>query len=414
MARAARIAIIGGGPAGLAAAEAIAETGAGHHVTVYDRMPTLGRKLLMAGRGGLNLTHSEPIDRFLARYGEAAHWLQPVIEAYPPEALRAWAEGLGIETFVGTSGRVFPRGLKASPLLRAWLRRLGQLGVEMVTRARLEGLDAAGRPVIAREGEAGAAIGADATVLALGGASWPRLGSDGGWVAMLEAAGVRVSPLAASNAGLLIVWSEHLRERFHGTALKRVRVAIEGGGEGGPRWIGGDLVVTRKGLEGGPVYGLSGAVRQALGESGRARLIVDLRPDLTAERLAEQIGRVRAGESLANRLRKGAGLPPVAIGLLREAYGGGLAREPAGLAAAIKSVALEAAGLAGLERAISTAGGVAREALDERLMVRAMPGLFIAGEMLDFDAPTGGYLLQAAFSTGRAAGQGVLARLGGR
>lgn len=393
------VAVIGGGPAGLMAAEVAAEAGAS--VTVHDAMPSLGRKFLLAGRGGLNLTHSEPLDAFLHRYGDAPPALGAAIHAFPPAALRAWAEGLGEETVVGSSGRVFPKSWKASPLLRAWLRRLDGLGVRIAPRHRWTGWDEAGGLVFETPEGRRVVAAPDATILALGGASWPRLGSDGGWLPILTAAGVEVTPLQPSNVALQVAWSEHFRERFAGEPLKRIAAMV---GENGRR---GEAVVTRGGLEGGVVYALSAPVRAALAATGEALLHVDLRPDLSEEALAAALAKPRAKQSVSTWLRKAAGLSTVAIGLLREASRE-LPAEPMALARTIKAVPVRVTGMAGLERAISTAGGVSFDAIDENLMLRARPRTFVVGEMLDWDAPTGGYLLQACFATAVAAARGAL------
>ncbi|MFO1148458.1 MAG: TIGR03862 family flavoprotein [Alsobacter sp.] len=395
-----RVAIIGGGPAGLMAAQTLATLRPDAAITVYDHMPSLGRKLLMAGRGGLNLTHAEPLEAFLGRYGEARARLAPLVEAFAPETLRAWAEGLGQETFVGTSGRVFPRAMKASPLLRAWLRRLEQLGVRTALRRRWTGWDGEGRLLFA--GPDGVeAVAADATLLALGGGSWPRLGSDGGWAAILAGLGVRISPLEPANSGFTVDWSEHFRSRFAGQPIKGAAYAAGG------RRLKGEAVATARGIEGGAVYALSRDLREALAREGSATLLVDLRPDAPAEGLAARIAGAKPGQSLSSVLRKALGLSPAAAGLLREAYGAALPRDPGGLAAAAKAVPLRLSGTTGLDRAISTAGGVAWEEVDDALMLKRRPGLFLAGEMLDWEAPTGGYLLQACFATGAAAGRGM-------
>jgi uncharacterized flavoprotein (TIGR03862 family) len=394
-----RAAIVGAGPAGLAAAERLAE--AGITVEIFDRMPSPGRKLLMAGRGGLNLTHSEPLPGFLARYGAEAGWLAPFIAAFPPAALRDWCAGLGQETFTGSSGRVFPVGLKASPLLRAWLARLAAMGVRLHTRRRWLGWDETG----ALRFDGAAPVAADVTVLALGGASWPRLGSDGGWAGIVAARGVRIVPLRPANCGFHAGWSDVLR-RFAGTPLKRIALHFEG------RTVRGEAVLTETGIEGGAVYALSAALREAIAALGAAVPDIDLRPDLDEAALAARLAAPRRGQSLSTFLRKQAGLAPVAIALLREA--GPPPDAPAALAARIRRLPLRLTGIAGLERAISSAGGIARDELDARLMLRRLPGTFAAGEMLDWEAPTGGYLLQACLATGRAAADGARAWLAER
>ncbi|TDR87084.1 NAD(P)/FAD-dependent oxidoreductase [Enterovirga rhinocerotis] len=395
------VAIIGGGPAGLMAAEVAASRGAA--VALYDAMPSLGRKFLMAGRGGLNLTHSEPVPAFLARYGPAAPRLGPAIEAFSPEAVRRWADDLGAETFVGSSGRVFPRAWKASPLLRAWLRRLDGLGVSIALRHRWTGWSSEGELLFETPGGALAAPKPDATILALGGASWPRLGSDGGWVPILEQAGIAVAPLRPSNVGLRIGWSAPFLERFEGAPLKRIAAALGGSVRRG------EAVVTAQGLEGGIVYALSTPIREALERHGEAILALDLRPDLSTEALASALSRPRGKQSMSTFLRKAAGLPPVAIALLREAAGRDIPADPAALAGLVKAAPLRVTGTAGIERAISSAGGVPLDALDGSFMLRDRPGTFVAGEMLDWDAPTGGYLLQACFATGAAAARAAAA-----
>jgi uncharacterized flavoprotein (TIGR03862 family) len=397
---------VGGGPAGLMAAEVLASAGCA--VTVYDRMPSPARKLLIAGRGGLNLTHTEDPERFVTRYGEAAPRLARLIGAFTPGDLRAWCEGLGETTFVGSSGRVFPTAFKASPLLRAWLRRLDGLGVRFAPRHRWEGWDEAGALVFAREAGERVAHRPDAAILALGGASWPRLGSDGAWTGLLAAKGVPVSPLRPANMGFTVAWSEVMRGRFAGEPLKRIALTFAG------RTVRGEAVITEAGIEGGAVYALSAPLREAVLRGAGAVLCVDLRPDLPAEALARRLAAPPAKQSASTFLRKAAGLAPVGIALLREAHGPGLPREPEALARAVKAVPLRLTGVAPIERAISTAGGVPFAALDEGLMLRAVPGVFVAGEMLDWEAPTGGYLLQASFATGVAAAQGALAWLGSR
>ncbi|KAB7787150.1 TIGR03862 family flavoprotein [Methylorubrum populi] len=398
------IAIVGGGPAGLAAAEVLA--GAGRAVTVYERMPSVGRKLLIAGRGGLNLTHSEPLPDFLARYAPVDPRLPAAVEAYPPEALRAWCEGLGQTTFVGSSGRVFPESFKASPLLRAWLARLDGAGVAIRTRHRLAALGAGAEGALTFETPEGPhVVRPRATLLALGGASWPRLGSDGAWVPLLAERGVAVTPLKPANVGFHVAWSAHFAQRFAGEPLKRLAARIGGAS------ARGEAVATRDGIEGGVIYALSRPIREAVERDGFAELILDLRPDLDAAALAARLVRSRPGESLSTRLRKAAALSPAAIGLLREAHANALPTEATALAAAIKGAPLRLLAPTSIERAISTAGGVAFTELDAHFMLRARPGTFVAGEMLDWEAPTGGYLLQAAFASGRAAAKGMLAWL---
>ena len=386
-----RVAVIGGGPAGLMAAEVIAR--AGIAVTVFERMPTIGRKLLMAGRGGLNLTHSEPADRFPARYGEAAAWMTPLLATFPPSATIDWCRSLGQETFVGSSGRVFPRAMKASPLLRAWLRRLETLGVRFVTRARWTGWNAHGALTFAD----GTSHAADAAVLALGGASWPRLGAGGGWASLLP--GIAITPLRPANCGFAVDWSAPFRDRHAGAPLKRIAASFEG------RVVEGEAMITAQGIEGGAIYALAAPLRETIARDGSALLRIDLRPDITAAALAERLDVARAGASLSNFLRKRAGLAPVAVGLVQEALHSGATES---LATLIKALPIRLDAPFGLARAISTAGGMALSELDAHLMVRRRPGVFAAGEMLDWEAPTGGYLLQGCFATGFAAGNGVL------
>lgn len=366
-------------------------------------MPTLGRKFLMAGRGGLNLTHSEPLPRFLARYGRAAPQLTPAIEAFPPEALRDWCERLGQPTFVGSSGRIFPKAMKASPLLRAWLARLGGLGVRVALRHRWTGWDDAGALSFAGPGGAVVTVRPAATILALGGASWPRLGADGSWAGILQARGIAVSALRPSNCGFEVAWSDHIRSRFAGTPLKRIALAFAG------EAVRGEAVVTARGIEGGAVYARSPAIRDALAEGREAVAHLDLRPDLPLADVARRLAAPRKKQSLANFLRKTLGLAPVAIALLHETKGAApLSAEPEALAQRIKSVPLRLVAPFSIERAISSAGGIALAELDAGFMLKRMPGIFAAGEMLDWEAPTGGYLLQACFATGLRAAQGAL------
>lgn len=392
------VAIIGAGPAGLMAAEVIAT--AGHAVTIYERMPSPARKFLMAGRGGLNLTHSEPLDAFGNRYGEGADIVRACVSAFPPDRTISWAHALGAETFIGSSGRVFPKAMKASPLLRAWLRRLDALGVTMKTRHTWTGFASDGGSIISNNDGASTTIKPDAVILALGGASWPRLGSDGAWVRLLKSEGVAVTPLEPANSGVTIAWSDIFAERFAGAPLKRIAVAS------GETQARGEALITRNGLEGGAIYAIGRAIRAALRSTTSVALTIDLKPDTTLDELTTRLSRPRGSKSLSNFLRKTANLDAAAIGFMREA--GPLPTEPATLAARIKAVPLIVTGLADIDRAISTAGGVSLSALTPDLMLKSKPGVFLAGEMLDWDAPTGGYLLQASFATGVVAANGVL------
>jgi len=395
-------AVIGGGPAGLMAAEVL--SAAGVAVTVYDRMPSVGRKFLMAGRGGLNLTHSEPLEGFLARYGAARASLGPLVEAFNPTDLIAWAEGLGQETHVGSSGRVFPRSHKASPLLRAWLGRLEAQGVQVLTRHDWLGWDA--EAALLLRGPGGEiTVNPDATILALGGASWPRLGATGGWTGILAKAAVAVTPLRPANVGFEAAWSAVFHDRFHGQPLKNIGVSFQG------QAARGDAMITREGIEGGAVYALSAPLRDAIAATGSAVLEIDLRPDQSVGQLTARLAIPRGGQSMTNYLRKAAHLSPVEINILREAHGVDLALTAGGLARAIKAAPITLTATRPIDRAISTAGGVALSEVDDDLMLRARPGVFLAGEMLDWEAPTGGYLLQAAFATGVAAAKGALKRL---
>lgn len=375
----------------------------GCKVTVYDRMPSVARKLLIAGRGGLNLTHSEPFERFVARYGAAAPRLKPILEAFPPNALVAWAEGLGQPTFVGTSGRVFPKAMKASPLLRAWLARLQEQGVVFKLRHEWQGWDTQGRLLFAHDGEPLHAK-ADATILALGGASWPRLGSTGTWVDILRGRGVAVTPLRPANCGFIVAWSETFRDRFEGTPLKNIALSFHG------ETVRGEALITRGGIEGGAVYALSSSLRSAIEHTGHATLMVDLRPDLSHADVLAKIARPRGSETVANFLRKTLALAPVAVNLLRETHGKDLSLDAPTLARHIKGAPVTLTGTAPIDRAISSAGGVALDAVDENLMLKAMPDVYAIGEMLDWEAPTGGYLLQATFATAVVAARAMLSR----
>ncbi len=400
------IAIIGGGPAGLAAAEVLARA-PGLAVTVYDAMPSVGRKFLMAGRGGLNLTHNEPLDRFLDRYGGRASVLAPIVRAFDPAALRGWAEGLGVATFVGTSGRVFPAEMKAAPLLRAWVRRLKQAGVQFRTRHRWRGWQGEGLAFATPAGQV--VEKSDAAILALGGGSWPALGSDGAWVPVLRASGADVAPLRPANCGFDVGWSDHFRERFAGVPVKAVAGWAEGAAR--PR---GECMITDTGIEGGLIYALSASLRDQIERQGQAVLWLDLAPGMNAGEVAAAVTRPRGKASLATHLRKAAGIAGVKAGLLREMLTAEEMASPSRVAEAVKALPLRLKAPRPLTEVISTAGGVRFEALDENLMLRARPGVFCAGEMLDWEAPTGGYLLTACFATGRAAASGVIRWLMGQ
>jgi uncharacterized flavoprotein (TIGR03862 family) len=385
------------------AAEVLAQAGQG--VTVYDAMPSAGRKFLMAGRGGLNLTHSEALPAFLTRYGLAMGHLKPAIEALPPDNLREWSEALGQPTFIGSSGRVFPQAFKASPLLRAWLRRLDTMGVQFALRHRWTGWDKNGR-LLFRTPEGQRIVEARTTVLALGGASWPRLGSDGAWAETLGAKGVTISPLRPANCGFTVAWSDIFRDRFEGHPLKGIALSF------GPHTVRGEAVITRTGIEGGAIYALSADLREAIANSGQATLRVALRPDLDISDLIARLSMPRGKQSFSNWLRKAAHLSPVGIGLLQEAaIASGVplpSLSPAALAERINALPIQLNGVAPIARAISTAGGISFSEIDADYMIRRLPGTFAAGEMLDWEAPTGGYLLQASFATGAAAGRGAL------
>ena len=401
------VAVIGGGPGGLIAAEELAAVGLA--VVVIEAGASVGRKFLLAGRGGLNLTHSEPFDRFIERYGDAAPALRGALRAFSPDDLRDWSAGLGEATFVGSSGRVFPESFRANRLLDAWTERLVDAGVEVRTGLRwidLGELQAPGdRPrfVLRCEGSSGPEhVAADAVVLALGGASWPGTGSDGAWVPTLEAHGVAVGPLRPANSGAEVTWTQLFIDRFAGTPLKNVSVRC------GTDAARGELMVTDHGLEGGALYALSTALRQELDEFGAANLFLDLLPDLGDAALRARLERRRPKDSMATVLGRHVGLAPVAIGLLREVTGNRLPSDDQSLVQLLRSARIEVSATAPIERAISTSGGVSLSEIDERFMLRRRPGVFVAGEMLDWEAPTGGYLLQATFATGVAAACGVV------
>lgn len=395
--------VIGGGPAGLIAAETLARAGVA--VTVYDRMPSVGRRFLLAGHGGLNITHSEARDRMLTRYGRSAERLAPMLDVFSPDDLRDWCAGLGEPTFVGSSGRVFPQAFRATPLMRAWLARLAELGVRIETRHRWMGwaADADGLRFTRADGEP-VEVAPDVTVFALGGASWPRLGADGGWVELFTDRGAKVTPLRAANVGVQVSWTDTFADRFAGKPLKNVALTVSGSGQ----QARGDAMVTRTGIEGGPVYAIGAAIRGALDADGECVLHVDLRPDHTVDHLAERLRHRRPKDSASTWLRR-LGLDPVAIALLRESGGGALPGDAIAAARLVKAVPVVVTATMPIDRAISTAGGLAWSEVDDSLMMRRLPGTFVAGEMLDWEAPTGGYLLQASFSTGVVAAQGALA-----
>lgn len=396
--------MIGAGPAGLIAAEEMAK--AGIEVTVYERMPSAARKFLLAGRGGLNLTHTEPLEDFLKRYrGSAAHFLRSPIENFPPAKLREWSEALGQKTFEGSSGRVFPEAFKASPLLRAWLRRLDELGVTIADRHRWYGWDEEGA-LIFNSPKGKVLVKADAVVLALGGASWPRLGSDGSWTEILASAGIERPQLWPANCGFVVDWSADFRQRFEGTPLNRIALFHQG------NEVRGEGMITSYGLEGGAIYSLSSQIRDEIISNDYVILYLSLRPDVPTEKLIQRLSAPRGKQSFTNFLRKAGNLPPVAIAILQEWAAANntqlSALTPLQLATKIKGVPLMLTGTGPIERAISTAGGISFTDLDEDFMFRKLPGVFAAGEMLDWEAPTGGYLLQACFATGVAAGRGAV------
>jgi hypothetical protein len=404
------IAVIGGGPAGLMVAEAACA--AGKEVDVYDAMASVGRKFLLAGKGGLNLTHSESSEKFLSRYGERRTQIAPILASFTPDQLRTWARGLGIQTFVGTSGRIFPTDLKAAPLLRAWLRRLRTAGVRFHVRHRWIGWDVQGALLFTTPG-GNRSVQADAVVLALGGGSWPKLGSDASWVPLLAGRGIHIAPLQPANCGFDVGWSEHFRTKFAGHPVKSVAIVMRNE-SGAESWHPGEFIITETGVEGGVIYTVSAALRDEILAKGSATLRLDLAPDRDVPRLIHDLLRPRGKRTMATHLQRQAHIEGVKAGLLREVVSKEDFANPARLAAAIKSLPIRLVAPRPLAEAISTAGGVAFDELDERLMVRALPGIFCAGEMLDWEAPTGGYLLTACFATGQVAGTGAVAWLNKR
>ena len=410
------VAVIGGGPAGLMAAEALA--GHGLRVDLYDAMPSVGRKFLLAGKGGMNLTHSERAELFLGRYGSRRERVAPWLEAFGPDALRAWVYELGIDTFVGTSGRVFPTDMKAAPLLRAWLHRLRASGVQFHMRHRWLGWgggvpgDAAGdmSPLRFATPDGEKLIAADAVVIALGGASWPRLGSDAAWVTTFVQQGVPVQPLLPANCGFDTPWSAHFKDRFAGQPLKSVTLSLTGA-DGREISRAGECLITETGIEGSLVYALSAPIREQWLAQGEANVTLDLLPDLPLQRVLAEVTRPRGARSMSSHLQSRVGITGVKAGLLHECLNKDAFTDTTRVAHALKALPLRLLQPRPIAEAISTAGGVAMEALDDSLMLKRVPGVFCAGEMLDWEAPTGGYLLTACLASGRVAGQGALAYL---
>ncbi len=388
------IAIIGGGPAGLMAAEARSERG--HAVHLFDGMPSLGRKFLMAGKSGLNLTHAEPLEDFLEKFGPERARLEPALRGFPPDATRAWAESLGTETFIGSSGRVFPKSMKAAPVLRAWLKRLRAKGIVTHVRHRWVGWNSHDQLRFETpNGEV--VIAAAATILALGGASWPQLGSDGVWETILKQRGLALRPFEPANCGFNVDWSDHFKERFAGTPVKNIRLEVDG------HSLPGEFVITNKGVEGGGIYQHAKQLREKASATGVAILKMDMMPNVTEEKLSSRLTGSRGSRSFATYLKKATGLTGVKAGLLRECAADDL-NDPGKLAHAIKNLKLVLRSPRPINEAISTAGGLLFQELTERYMAKKAPGLFFAGEMLDWEAPTGGYLLSACFATGQEAG----------
>ena len=404
-----RVAVVGGGPAGLMAAEAL--LGRGIEVDLYDAMPSVGRKFLMAGKGGMNITHAEAPEAFLNRYGERAAQFAPLLADFGAPALRDWIHGLGIETFVGSSGRVFPTDMKAAPLLRAWLHRLREGGLRLHARHRWEGFEGRpdGRHALRFTTPQGALqVECEAVVLALGGGSWSRLGSDGRWVAPLAAAGVEIAPLRPANCGFDARWSAHLRERFAGAPVKPVAAMLDADGSSRRQ---GEFIITENGVEGGLIYALTAPLRDAIERDGATTLWLDLLPGRDAQRVLSEVAHPRGTRSWSSHLDSRLGLKGAKVALLHECLPREAFADPAALARGIKALPLRLVAPRPLDEAISSAGGVRFEALDDQLMLKTLPGVFCAGEMLDWEAPTGGYLLTGCFASGRAAGRGVLAWL---
>ena len=398
------VAVIGGGPAGLMAAEVLSQSGV--RVEVYDAMPSVGRKFLMAGKGGMNITHSEPLQSFLDRYGARREYIKPLLDAFSPDALREWIHGLGIETFVGSSGRVFPSDMKAAPLLRAWLHRLRENGVSFHMRHQWRGWNDEGMLVFSSpEGER--LLQSNSVVLALGGGSWPQLGSTGTWVPLLAERGVALAPLRPANCGFDVGWSEHFRAHFAGQPLKAVVISFTDAA-GIVLRKQGDCMVSATGIEGGLIYALSAALRDEIAAQGSATIYLDLTPGKDLQRVLGEVSHPRGSRSMSGHLQSRVGIKGVQTGLLRECIAAADFADPVRLAQAIKALPLKLIAPRPLQEAISSAGGVTFGALDSHLMLRELPGVFCAGEMLDWEAPTGGYLLTACFASGHVAGAGAL------
>jgi uncharacterized flavoprotein (TIGR03862 family) len=394
------IIIVGAGPAGLMAAEVLGT--AGHSVSIYERKPSPARKFLMAGRGGLNITHSEDLDKFVGRYGAASIFLRGMIDEFNPADMRQWCADLGEETFVGSSGRVFPNSFKASPLLRSWLKRLEGLNVELHLQTIWNGWDDNGALVFSNRDGVIEEYKPDALLLALGGASWPSLGSDGTWVKILEDRGVDIKTLRPANCGFQTQWSEFFKEKFSGEPLKAISLTHHN------KTVRGEMIINQNGIEGGAVYAMSSAIRGAIEQDGKASITIDLRPDLSHANLLDKLSIRKSGKSFANYLRSSLSLSPVQANLLREVYPDVSTLGPDSLASIIKSVPITLSASFDIDRAISSAGGISLDAVTDDLMVKKLPGVFAAGEMLDWEAPTGGYLLQASFATGVRAAHGII------
>ncbi|MGF6774474.1 putative flavoprotein (TIGR03862 family) [Paraburkholderia sp. GAS199] len=404
------VAVIGGGPAGLMAAEALAQQGV--QVDVYDAMPSVGRKFLMAGKGGMNITHSESLEPFLDRYGARRPQIEPLLAVFGPDALRSWLQALGIDTFVGSSGRVFPSDMKAAPMLRAWLHRLREAGVRFHMRHKWTGWRDAGHPNPAHalrfetpEGER--TVNCDAVVFALGGASWPRLGSDAAWVPLMSERGVPIAPLRPANSGFEADWSPYLRERFAGQPVKTVAITLTDVDEKVHNRQG-EILLTENGLEGSLIYALSAAIRERIMADGDVTISLDLAPGLTFERVVAEVTRPRGSRSMSSHLQGRIGIGGVKLALLHEVLSKEAFADTDRLAHAIKALPIRLTRARPIAEAISTAGGIFFEALDQHLMIQSLPGTFCAGEMLDWEAPTGGYLLTACFASGLVAGRGAL------